>query len=144
MKKTHILTAIGIFVVTLIYVSIFNFMLRGENPSIGWTIFYANCASILTVIFYILLLVSLGFGYEKKYQDKFLKFFIIFQNIIDTILLWLGITTFIASDNTVVIPQSYAWLFIVNLFFAIAIVFKANYDAKGIRENKNKHKEKKT
>lgn len=141
MNKKHIFTAIGIFVLTSIYVGICNFILQGEEASIDWAIFYANCVSLLTVITYILLLVALGFGYEKKYQDKVQKFLIIFQNIIDTCLLWAAIIIFIASNNTVVIPQSYAWIHFVSLLFAIAIVFKANYDAKGIRENKNMHKE---
>ena len=139
MKKKHVFVAIAFFIVGLVYGSIFSFILQGENASILSSYMKGFAVGILALIIYLMVFVFFRYCYDEEYlNDGFSKFLIIFANIVVSVSIMYGITTFISSYNQYPITHTYAWMHIVNLLFAVTVVAKANYDGKVLRKKRKK------
>lgn len=136
MKKKHVFMAIAIFVVGFVYGAIFNFILRGENASILLSYLQGFFVGMLASVIYLMQFLFCGYCFDREYiNDSLNKSLIILENIIASIGVLNGITMFISSYNEFPITLNYAWMHIVNLLFAIAVVAKAYYDGKVLGKN---------
>lgn len=134
MNKKHVFVAIAIFTVGIVCGTVLNFIVREENSSVGLSIMQGFFVGILSAIFYLGLVLLLGFCVDEKYLDKISKFMLIMENVLVSAMLCYSITMFITSGEG--IPPSYAWMHIVIIVFVILIVLKSNHDGKIIRKTK--------
>lgn len=135
MKKKHVFMAIAFFVIGLVYGSIFNFILRGENASLLLSYVQGLFVGTLSVIIYCMIFLFLGHCVDPEYFDNStIKATTITCNIVAITGLIYGST--MSISNFVPISRHYAWMHIVVLAFSIIVVVKANYDGNVFRKNK--------
>lgn len=130
MKKKHVFMSVAFFSVGLVYGAIFNFILCGENASVLSSYLQGLFVGMLASAIYFMLFLFFGYCFD-----------VILENIVATvgvICVIYGTTMFINSYNKAPITLTYAWMHIVNLLFAVAVVAKANYDGKVLRKNRKK------
>lgn len=137
MKKKHVFMAITFFIVGLVYGAIFNFILRGENALVLSCYVQGLFVGMFSSVMYFMLFLFFGYCFDERYlNDALSKLSIFFENIVAIVGVMYGTTIFINSHNKYSITIDYAWMHIVNLFFAVAVVVKANYDGKVLRKKK--------
>lgn len=139
MKKKHVFRAIAFFIVGLVYGAIFNYILRGENTSVLSCYVQGLFVGMLSSVMYFLLFLFFGYCFDEEYlNDALSKVCIISENIVATVGIMYGTTMFVNWNNEYPITIDYAWMHIVNLFFAVVVVAKANYDGKVLRIKRKK------
>ena len=134
MKKKHFFMAIAFSLVGVIYGAIFNFILRGEDASVLFSYVQGLFVGFLSGIIYYFLTFVFGVCFTQEIFDddkKTVKLGKILLNVVAFVGMCYAIT--MITSNFKLITPSYAWMHVVNLLFVGAVIGKANYDAKILR-----------
>lgn len=131
--KKYVLTAIVINLVAIVYGTIFNFVLSGENASILFSYVEGLLVGFLVAVVYLMLTFPLGYCFDQEeFNDTNVKRILTFMNVVACLLMSYGITILIGSKEWSTF--TYVWMYIVNLLFSVLIIGKANYDGKKLRQ----------
>ncbi len=133
MKKKHVIMAIAFFIVGLVYKFIFNRILQGENASLLSCWMQGSFLGMLSLIIYFMQFFFFGYCFDEK-NDALGKLLIILENIVAV-----GGIMYVANlFSQYQITIGYEWMHLVDLFFAVAVVVKSNYDGKVLRKKRKK------
>lgn len=131
--KKYVLTAIVINIVAIVYGTIFNFILSGENASILFSYVEGLFVGFLVVVIYLIMAFACGYCFDQEeLKDVHAKRIFIFMNLVAGILTSYGITILIGNNEWSTF--TYVWMYILNLLFSGLVILKANYDGKKIRQ----------
>lgn len=131
--KKYLLTAIVIELLAIVYGTIFNFILSGENASILFSYVEGLFVGFLVVVIYLIMAFACGYCFDQEeLKDLHAKRIFIFMNLAAGILMSFGITNLIGNNE--LSTFTYVWMYIVNLLFSGLVILKANYDGKKIRQ----------
>ena len=118
--------------VGFVYGAIFNFILRGDDAPVFWSCVHGGLVGFLAGIMYMVLTFFFGHCFNQEYVTvKLKKTITILMNAIAFVGMCYAITVIIS--NYKLITLYYVWMHIVNLLFVSAVVGKANYDGKALR-----------
>jgi len=131
--KKYLFTAIVINLLAIVYGTIFNFILSGENASILFSYVEGLFVGFLVVVIYLIMAFACGYCFDQEeLKDLHAKRIFIFMNLVAGILMSLGIANLIGNNE--LSTFTYVWMYIVNLLFSGLVIIKANYDGKKIRQ----------
>lgn len=139
MKKTLVIVSFAFFIIGSIGGSICSNILRSTYPSIVISIIEGVLVGVFSVLFYVFLVLSIGYVFEKEYLNKRNRIIIILLNFPLVSFMFYNIAMTISNDQG--FQQGYVWMQIIVMLYCIIVIGKANQDGIAIVKGKDSQNE---
>ena len=139
MKEKLVIVSFVFFVIGSIGGSICSNILRSTHPSLVISVIEGVLVGVFSVIFYVFLVLSIGYVFEKEYIAK--------RNLIIVIILNFPLVSFLFYNIAMTITnnqgfsQGHVWMQIIVMLYCTIVIGKGNQEGIAIVKSKGNQKE---
>jgi len=139
MKEKLVIVSFVFFVIGSIGGSICSNILRSTHPSLVISVIEGVLVGVFSVIFYVFLVLSIGYVFEKEYIAKRNLIIVIILNFPLVSFLFYNIAMTITNNQS--FSRGYVWMQIIVMLYCTIVIGKANQDGIAIVKSKGNQKE---